>query len=71
MILYLEYKYMDIVHNNSKHISNVVVHILIMDMQFCLPYSCQILFWIVVHNVHVFIFQVNNHISTIPMSDQQ
>ena len=37
-------QYMDILHNNSKHTSNVVMHILIMDIHTCLPYPCQMMF---------------------------
>ena len=32
IILYLEDKYMDIVHNDAKHISNVVMQNLMMNM---------------------------------------
>ena len=42
---------MDIAHNNAKQISNVVMHILIMDMHTLLPLPCQRLFETHAYNV--------------------
>ena len=44
MILDLEDKSMDIVHNNATHIFNVVMHNLIMDRHTLLPSPCYMLF---------------------------
>ena len=44
LILDLEDISVDIVHNNSTHISNVVMHILMMDIHTLLPSPFQMLF---------------------------
>ena len=51
IILNLEDQYMEIVHNNTRHISNVVMHILIIDMQTFFSYPYQILFGIYAYHV--------------------
>ena len=43
MILDLEDQSVDIEQNNSKHIYNVVMHILMIDMHILLTLPCQIL----------------------------
>ena len=42
-IINLEYQSVGIGHNNAKHISNVVMHILVMDMHTLFPLPCHIL----------------------------
>ena len=44
LILELKDQYADIAHNNEKHISNAVIHILITDTHKFLPLTYQMLF---------------------------
>ena len=41
LILYLKDQCVEIVHNNALHISNVLLHILMMDIHTLLPYPCK------------------------------
>ena len=44
MIMDLEYQSVDIANNNATHISNVITHKLMMDMNTLFPSPCQMLF---------------------------
>ena len=63
LILELEDPSLEIAHNNAKHISNVVMHSLIMDMHTLLPSQCQMLsetydLHVAWHNVYM--YQINS-----------